>query len=82
MNKELNPEGFLEYVVRNLVSHPEDVKINKVDGKKDTIFEIYVNHQDIGKVIGKNGSVIRSIRSIINAVNIKEKKNYFVEIID
>lgn len=82
MNKELNPEGFLEYVIKNLVNHPEDLKINKVVGKKDTIFEIYVNHQDIGKVIGKNGSVIRSIRNIINAVNIKDKKNYFVEIID
>ncbi|MFN3604734.1 MAG: KH domain-containing protein [Leptonema sp. (in: bacteria)] len=82
MSEELNPEYFLEYIIKNLVAHPEETKIKKVEGKKDTILEIYAHPEDIGKIIGKNGSVVRSLRNIVSAVNIKEKKNYIIEIID
>ncbi len=82
MNEEFTPEQFLEYVVKNLVNHPQEAKIKKIDGKKDTIFEIYTHPEDLGKIIGKGGSVIRALRNIIASINNKEKKNYIIEIID
>ncbi|MCS7205530.1 MAG: KH domain-containing protein [Leptospiraceae bacterium] len=78
----LEPVKYLDYVIRGLVQHPEEVKIQKVEGTQETIIEIRVHPDDVGKIIGKNGSVIRAIRMIIQAVNNRDKKNYSVEIID
>lgn len=82
MDEGLTLEPFLEYIIKNLANHPEEVKIRKIDGKKDIIFEVYTHPEDLGKVIGKSGSVVRAIRNIITAINSKEKKNYILEIID
>ncbi|GIX43387.1 MAG: UPF0109 protein [Leptospiraceae bacterium] len=80
--QKLTPEKYIEYIIKNLVNHPEEVKINRIDGTKETIVEIRVHQEDIGKVIGKNGSVVRALRTIVNAVGNRERKNYILEVID
>jgi len=73
---------FLEYVVENLVKDKESVNISEIPGNEESIIEIRVADEDIGKVIGKNGSVARSLRTIVSAMGSKEQKNYTLEIID
>ena len=73
---------FLEYVVENLVKDKESVSISEIPGNEESIIEIRVADEDIGKVIGKNGSVARSLRTIVSAMGSKEQKNYTLEIID
>jgi predicted RNA-binding protein YlqC (UPF0109 family) len=80
--KNLNPEKYVEYIIQNLVNHPDDVKVSRIDGTKETIIEIRVHPEDVGKVIGKSGSVVRALRTIVNAVGYKERKNYHLEVID
>jgi predicted RNA-binding protein YlqC (UPF0109 family) len=46
---------MLEYIVRHLVDHPDEIRITEVDGEKTAIYELRCHSEDIGKVIGKNG---------------------------
>jgi hypothetical protein len=73
---------FLEYAVQNLVSEPERVNILEIPGGDETIIELRVDDADIGKVIGKGGSVARALRTVIGAIGLKENKSYNLEIID
>ena len=73
---------FLEYVVENLVTDKESVNISEIPGNEESIIEIRVADGDIGKIIGKNGSVVRSLRTVVSAIGSKEQKNYTLEIID
>ncbi len=82
MQKPLNIEQYIDFTIRNLVNHPDEVKVNKIEGTKETIIEIRVNPEDIGKVIGKNGSVIRAIRTVANAISLRERKKIDVQVID
>jgi hypothetical protein len=80
--QKFTPEKYIEFIIKNLVNHPEDIKISRIDGTKETIIEIRVHQEDVGKVIGKNGSVVRALRTIISAIGNREKKSYILEVID
>lgn len=73
---------ILETVIRNLVSEPESISINEVQGEQSVVFEIRVAEKDMGKVIGKEGKVAKAIRTIVKAVAAKEEKRVTVEFID
>jgi predicted RNA-binding protein YlqC (UPF0109 family) len=80
--QKFTPEKYIEFIIKNLVNYPEDIKISRIDGTKETIIEIRVHQEDVGKVIGKNGSVVRALRTIVSAIGNREKKNYILEVID
>ena len=73
---------ILETIIRNLVSDTDAITINEVQGAKSIVFEVKVADNDMGKVIGKDGKVAKSIRTIIKAVAAKEEKRVTVEFID
>lgn len=72
---------LLEYVAKALVDFPEDVTVTEVDGDKITTLELRVNEKDMGKVIGKQGRIAKSIRALIKAASGKENKRVVVEIL-
>lgn len=59
---------FVEYVVKNLVDFPEDVCVSTVDEGNCLIINVSVNPDDMGKVIGKNGRVANSIRTVVRSL--------------
>ncbi len=73
---------LLEAIVRALVDHPDEVKINEVLGEHAHVLELTVAKDDLGKVIGKGGSHATAIRTIMAAASGKEKKRYILEIIE
>ncbi|MBR30637.1 MAG: RNA-binding protein [Spirochaetaceae bacterium] len=73
---------FIEYVLENIVSSPEQLKLTEIEGPEESIIEVRVADEDVGKVIGKAGSVARALRNVVNAVGLKDDANYSVEIID
>ena len=73
-------EKLVEYIVKNLVDHPEDVEVSSKIDKDAVIINVKTNEDDIGKVIGKNGKIISSIRTIVNSLSIKSHKIYIVKI--
>lgn len=75
-------EELVEYIIKSLVSVPEEVKVNKVESEKVTILELKVADSDIGKVIGKQGKVIKAIRTVVNAAATKSSKKVVLEVLD
>jgi len=74
-------KALLEYIVKAIVDSPDEVNINEVLGEKSVVFEIKVAQADIGKVIGRNGRIINSIRTLLRAASVKEGKKVSVELI-
>lgn len=72
----------LETIINTLVSDKESVKINQIDGEQSVIFEVKVAENDMGKIIGKQGAIAKSIRTIMKAVASKENKRISIEFID
>ncbi len=65
-------KNLLEYILIHLVQFPEDVFVEEKTDEQGSLFIIHVNQEDVGRVIGKGGSVIHSIRNIGRIRSIKE----------
>ena len=75
MYKEL-----LEYIVKNLVNNKDVVTVEETNTDAKIVLRLKVAKEDMGRVIGKEGRIIRSIREIINAYASKNKEKVAVEI--
>ena len=73
---------ILETIINTLVSDKDAVSINQIDGEQSIIFEVKVAENDMGKIIGKQGTIAKSIRTIMKAAASKENKRVTVEFID
>lgn len=60
--------GLTSYLIKSLVKDPESVSVKEFETEDDTILiEVLVNSDEIGAVIGKNGKIANSIRTIVQA---------------
>jgi len=64
-------EQFLEYVVKALADHPEDVKIRRAVDEMGVLLTMSVHKDDMGKVIGRSGATAKAIRTILRVVGMK-----------
>ncbi len=64
-------KDFLEFVVKSIVDHPEDVKIERKVDEMGVLLTLWVNPQDMSQVIGRQGATAKSIRSLLRIVGIK-----------
>jgi len=74
-------ETILKTIISNLVDDKEAVEIKQVDGEKSITFEVKVAESDMGRVIGRQGRLAKSIRTVMKAVAAKEHKKVSVEFI-
>jgi uncharacterized protein len=75
-------KAVLEYVARWLVDHPDEVSVSEVEGERGSILEISVHPEDIGKIIGKQGRIIRALRTVTRAAAQREGESVSVEVVD
>lgn len=78
--EERSMKTLVEYIVKALVDHPEQILIAERSGRNTTIIELAVAKEDIGKVIGKEGRTINAIRTILNAAGASQKKRVVLEV--
>lgn len=62
---------FLEYLIKALVDHPEDVKIDRKVDEMGVLLSLKVNPEDMGQIIGKSGATARAIRTLVRIVGLK-----------
>ena len=74
-------EKFLETMILNLVENKEAVVIKIVDNENSTTFEFKVAKEDMGRVIGRQGKLAKSIRTIMKSIATKEHKKVQIEFI-
>lgn len=61
-------EAALEHLVRGIVDHPDDVRVDLVNSRRGRRLEVRVHPEDLGKVIGRNGRTAKALRLVMNAV--------------
>ena len=72
---------LVEVIAKALVDFPDEVVVKETDNGKTIVLELTVAKSDMGKVIGKQGRIARSIRSVVKAAASKEDKKVIVEIV-
>ena len=72
----------LETIVRNIVENGEAVSINEKQEADKIVFEVKVDEKDMGRIIGKQGKVANSIRTLMKALGSKDKKKVSIEFLD
>ncbi len=75
-------QEFLEYVVKGLVQKPEAVTVTPVERAGVTMYELRLDPEDVGKIIGRQGVTINAIRSLLLAGGAKKGLRCSVEIIE
>ena len=75
-------QAFLEYVVKGLVQNPDAVTVTPVQREGVTIYELRLDAQDVGKIIGRQGMTINAIRSLLLAGSSKKGLRCSVEIVE
>jgi uncharacterized protein len=79
----MGSRAFIDYVLPHLVDHPDDVEVTESEGENDhVVYEISVHPEDMGKVIGKRGRIIRSLRTLTRAASQGEDRPASVEVVD
>jgi len=69
----MDDKAFLEYVVKSLVDHPEDVKVDRTVDEMGVLITLDVNKEDMGKIIGRNGNTAKAIRTLLRVVGMKNQ---------
>jgi predicted RNA-binding protein YlqC (UPF0109 family) len=75
-------QAFLEFVVKGLVEHPDDVTVTPVEREGTTVYELRLHPQDVGRVIGRQGMTINAIRSLLLAGSAKRGLRCTLEIVE
>jgi len=73
---------LLETIARALVEKPDDVHVSEYENDKATVLELKVAKEDMGRVIGKQGRIANSIRTVIKAQAIRLGKKVIIEIVE
>ena len=73
---------LLTYIVQNLVEKPDEVSVTEREANGETVFEVRVADGDMGKVIGRQGRIVKEILNLIKAVAQRNGKKVSVEIMD
>ena len=73
---------LLTYIVQSLVDNPDEVSVTERKADGETVFEVRVADGDMGKVIGRQGRIVKEIRVIMKAVAQKNGKRVSVDILD
>lgn len=75
-------EQFVEYIVKSLVSKPDDVVVTRSVDEKGVLLELTVDPEDLGRVIGKRGATAQSLRTLLRALGTKNDARYNLKIVD
>lgn len=75
-------EEILKTVIENLVDNKEEISIEQAEENVILVFKVKVAHDEMGKVIGKQGKIAHSIRTLMKAVGAREQKKVSVEFVD
>lgn len=75
-------QQFIDYIVKALVGNPDKVRVERKIDERGVLLELYVDAEDLGRVIGRNGTTAKSIRTLLRALGIKNDARYNLKIVD
>lgn len=75
-------QGLVEFLAKNLVTNPDSVSVSEKSADGGMLYELRVDKDDLGRVIGKQGRTAKSLRTILNAAASKANAKVSLEIIE
>jgi predicted RNA-binding protein YlqC (UPF0109 family) len=75
-------QQFVEYIVKSVVGHPDDVVVERTIDEKGVLLTLTVNPEDLGRVIGKRGVTAQSLRTLLRALGTKNDARYNLKIVN
>ncbi len=75
-------QQFIEYIVKSVVGHPDDVVVDRIIDEKGVLLSLTVNPEDLGRVIGKRGVTAQSLRTLLRALGTKNDARYNLKIVN
>ncbi len=82
MAETYTDQNFIEFVVKSIVNHPEDVKAERTVDERGVLITLYVNQDDMGYVIGRQGQTARALRILLKIVGAKENARVNLKIFE
>lgn len=73
---------LIRTIAMELVDHPDQVEVTEIAGEHNSLIELRVAKEDVGKVIGKEGRTAQSMRTILTAVSTKLGRRAHLDIVD
>ena len=73
---------LVEFLAKSLVDHPEEVRLRTLERDEQTVIELEVSPDDLGKVIGRQGRTARAMRTVLAAAGQKSRRRYTLDIVD
>lgn len=80
-NEIAEEKELVESIARALVDKPDEVEVTVIEGEQSTILELRVAQEDIGKVVGKQGRIVKAMRILLRANSRKNSKRTVLEIL-
>ncbi len=77
----MTAQSLVEYVAKSLVDEPDAVEVKVIDDSEGRVIELHVAEGDMGKVIGRNGSVAKALRTLLKVVAAREGESISLEIV-
>jgi uncharacterized protein len=78
----VNMVALVEHLAKAVVEAPDEVTVEAFDEGGQTVLELIVAESDLGRVIGRQGRMARSLRTIVNAASLRTRKRYQLEIVE
>ncbi len=75
-------KDLIEYIARNLVDSPDDVRVDEIPEGQETVLELRVAAADLGKVIGRQGRTVRALRTLLAAAAGRKHARAVLEIVE
>jgi len=73
---------LVEYLARRLVDEPDAVRVDEVERDGDLVLQLHVAQDDVGKVIGRSGRMVRALRTVVRATGARENRRVILEIVE
>jgi len=73
-------KNLIETIIEPLVDYPDEIEVSEREETHKIVYHLKVNDDDIGKVIGKNGRIAKSIRTVVYAAGMKSNKKIYLDI--
>ncbi len=74
-------DQLVRTIVRGLVDHPDDVRVDVTEDDDSILYGLRVHPDDVGKVIGKSGRIIKAVRTVVTSASMRSGKKVAVEIV-
>ncbi|MBI5754666.1 KH domain-containing protein [Candidatus Peregrinibacteria bacterium] len=73
---------FIEWVVKQIVGHPDEVEITRTVDEMGVLITLKVNKEDMGKIIGKNGQTAKALRTLLRIIGSKHNARVNLKIVE